>query len=37
MLSCPHCESRAQWIAPIKKRRKRKSKVGIGKVIPNEP
>jgi hypothetical protein len=37
MLSCPQCESKARWIAPTKKRRKKKSKVGIGKVIPNEP
>jgi hypothetical protein len=37
VLSCSQCESRARWIAPIKKKRKKKSKVGIGKVIPNEP
>jgi hypothetical protein len=37
MLSCPQYESKARWIAPIKKRRKKKSKVGIGEVIPNEP
>jgi hypothetical protein len=36
MLSCPQCESKARWIAPIEKRQKKKSKVGIEKVIPNE-
>jgi hypothetical protein len=30
-------ESKARWIEPIKKRQKRKSKVGIEKVIPNGP
>jgi hypothetical protein len=28
---CPRWESKAWWIAPIKKRRKEKSKVGVEK------
>jgi hypothetical protein len=31
MLSWPRCESKAQWKAPIKKRRKKKSEVGVEK------
>jgi hypothetical protein len=30
-------ESKARWIAPIKRSRKKKSKMGIGKVMLNEP
>jgi hypothetical protein len=37
MMIYPRWESKARWIAPIKKRRKKKSKMGVGKVIPNEP
>jgi hypothetical protein len=37
MMIYPRWESIARWIAPIKKRRKKKSKMGVGKVIPNEP
>jgi hypothetical protein len=31
MLSWPRCESKAQWKAPIKRRREKKSEVGVEK------
>jgi hypothetical protein len=37
MMIYPRWESKARWIEPIKKRQKKKSKVGIEKVIPNGP
>jgi hypothetical protein len=37
MLSWPRCESKARWKAPIKRKRKEKSEVGVGKIMPNEP
>jgi hypothetical protein len=37
MVICPQCESKSRWLEPIKKRQKKKSKMGIEKVIPNGP
>jgi hypothetical protein len=37
MMVYPQWESKAQWIKPIKKRQKKKSKMGIEKAIPNGP
>jgi hypothetical protein len=31
MLSWPRCESEARWKAPIKRKRKEKSEMGVGK------
>jgi hypothetical protein len=37
MMIYPQWESKARWIEPIKKRQKKKSKMGIEKVILNGP
>jgi hypothetical protein len=37
MSSWSQYESKARWKAPIKRKRKEKSEVGVGKIMPNEP
>jgi hypothetical protein len=37
MMSCPQCESKARWQLLSRKGGKRKSKMGIGKIVLDEP